>query len=385
MSAARASRAPRTSALVARRALLVVAAAAALTAVLAGLARLGVGIGWGPGLAPQHGPLFVVGVFGTVIALERAVALDAAWGYLGPIAGAACAGLLLTHTSGAPWLAVGSALATVAVDAALVRRQPALHTWLMLLGAALSLAAALAWALGRPVFVVAPAWLAFFVLTISAERLELSRLAPTPRWAKVAHALMSVGLSASALAALEWPWAARPLGVLMLGLGAWQLRFDLARRTLRQAGLPRFAALGVLGGAMWLVVGGALLVGLGLPAAGPTYDAALHVVLVGFVLSMVLAHAPIILPAVARIDVPFTPALYLPLAALHLGVALRALGDLSLQGDARRAGSVLNAVALALFALVVVVTRFRGGKSPAPLPPKRAASQHAPGNEHDKR
>lgn len=381
---------PRAPALFVRRGLLVVALAAALTAVLAGLARLGIVLAWGPAFATAHGPLFVVGVFGTVIALERAVALDAAWGYVAPVAGAACAGLLLTHTGGAPWLALVSALAMVAVDAALVRRQAALHTWLMLGGAVVLAAGGVAWAVGRPVFLVAPAWLAFFVLTISAERLELSRLAPTPRWAKATHATMSLALGVAALLALEWPPAVRALGATLVGLGAWQLRFDLARRTLRQPGLPRFAALGVLGGAMWLTLGGGLLVWFGLPAAGPLYDAALHTVLVGFVLSMVLAHAPIILPAVARLEVPFVRALYLPLAALHLGVALRALGDLTLEPTARRAGSVLTALALGLFALVVLATRaarrghIRATSAPARRQTSHVAARQTPGNTSNK-
>src|SRR5690606_6301974 len=57
-----------------RRGLLLVAAAAALTGVLAGLGRVGVALGWGPRFVLEHGPLLVLGTFATVIALERAVA-----------------------------------------------------------------------------------------------------------------------------------------------------------------------------------------------------------------------------------------------------------------------------------------------------------------------
>ena len=67
-----------------RRALLLVAAATALTAVLGGLARLGLMVAWGPRHAMAHGPLFVLGVFGTVISLERAVALGARWSLVAP-------------------------------------------------------------------------------------------------------------------------------------------------------------------------------------------------------------------------------------------------------------------------------------------------------------
>ena len=55
----------------------------------AGLARMG----WAfplpdPGLIAWHGPLMVAGFFGTVISLERAVALSARWAYAAPLAAA---------------------------------------------------------------------------------------------------------------------------------------------------------------------------------------------------------------------------------------------------------------------------------------------------------
>ena len=137
-------------------------------------------------------------------------------------------------------------------------------------------------------------------------------------------------------------------------IGLWQLRFDLARRTVRLPGLPRFAALGVLLGAAWLAVCGALVATREVPAAGPVYDAALHAVLVGYVLSMVFAHAPIILPAVARVRVPFHAVLYLPLATLHLGLALRVIGDLAGSAVLRSTGAGANAAALVLYALSVL-------------------------------
>ena len=89
---------------------------------------------------------------------------------------------------------------------------------------------------------------------------------------------------------------------MLIAIGAWELRFDLARRTVARPGLPRFAALGVLAGAAWLVVAGVLLVRHGLPPAGPMYDAVLHAVFVGFVLSMVFAHAPIMTKPASNAD-----------------------------------------------------------------------------------
>lgn len=346
--------------LVLRRGLLLVVATALLSGVFAGLARLGIVFAWGPAYALAHGPLLVLGAFSTVIALERAVALGRGWALVAPGIGAAAAVAMLAGAPWAPWAATASALALVALNAAIVRRQAAAFTWLMLLGSAALLLGDVVWALGRPVSQVVPAWLAFFVLTIVAERLELSRLAPTPRSASVALVVLASLLALFACAcALGHAPALRVLGVAMALVAAWQLRFNLARRMLRRPGLPRFAAMGVLLGAAWLLATGVLLASHELPPAGPLYDAALHGVFVGYVLSMVFAHAPIILPAVARIDVPFSSVLYAPLAVLHLGLAARVAGDLLGDFTLRQLGGVANALALGLFLLAVLYARLR--------------------------
>ncbi|TAK32975.1 MAG: hypothetical protein EPO40_01210 [Myxococcaceae bacterium] len=342
-----------------RRALLSVVAASALTGVLAGLGRLGVLVGWGPTYAFEHGPLLVLGTFGTVIALERAVALARPWGFLAPLLGAVGAVATLAGTSWSPWAATASALALVALNAAIVRRQAVAFTWLMLLGSAVLALGDAGWALGWPVSRAAPTWIGFFVLTIVAERLELSRLAPTPRWATLALVVLASLLALFSFAgALGVEPSMRALGLTMALTAAWQLRYDLARRTLRRPGLPRFAATGVLLGAGWLLLTGALLAWRGWVPAGPLYDAALHGVFVGYVLSMVFAHAPIIFPAVARVSVPFSPLYYLPLSVLHLGLAARMAGDLSGSASLRQSGGVANAVALGLFVLSLVGARY---------------------------
>jgi hypothetical protein len=349
-----------------RRGLLLAIAAAAAGAVWGGLARLGLALPGGGRLAGAHGALFVLGVFGSVVALERAVALGARWAYAAPALGVTAALALLAGAGGlAPGLALGSALGLAAINVALLARRADAATGLMLVGALLLVAGNAAHALGVAKTDLLPAWIAFFALTIAAERLELSRLAPTPAWAERLLVAFAGGLVlAVALALAGRGTAVRGAGLLLSLLGLWQLRFDLARRTLRAPGLPRFAATGVLAGAAWLVVGGLLLARSGLPPAGPHLDAALHALFVGFVLSMVFAHAPIILPAVARIELPFHPLLYLPLALLHLGLVARVAGDLAGDGPLRRAGGIANAAALALFFAAALAARaLRGGRS----------------------
>lgn len=353
--------------LVLRRALLLVGAVAAVTAVLAGLARLGTNVAWGPAHAGAHGLLFV-GVFRVVIPLERAVALGHRAALVVPALGAAALVGTLLGVADAAWLAVLGALGLVILNVWIVRRTSAAFTWLMLLGSLSLVTADLMLALGAATFEVVPGWIAFLVLTIAAERLELSRLTPTPEWAADLHVVLAVAVAVLAAAGALWPEAWRALGVVLASLAAWQLRFDVARWTVRQRGLPRYVATGVLGGAAWLLVGGALLSAHGLPPAGPIYDAILHAGLVGYVLSMVMAHAPLILPAVAKIRLPPSRLFYLPLGTLWLGLAVRLAGDLSGRPELRLGGSILDAVALALLPAAVFVSRTTYGHA-APLVP----------------
>lgn len=349
-----------------RRALLAGAALALVAGLAAGLARLG----WlplaPPSLGALHGPLMVTAFLGTLIPLERAVALDRPWGYAAP-ALSALGGLALL--AGLPQ-AVGGGLLTgggvglVAIFVALWRREPAPYMAVLTVAAALYAGTNLAWLRGAAVPQVAWAWAVFLVLTIAGERLELARVRRPPAWSQ--HLLLVlVGLLLVALGLLAWrPQAgALALGGTLALVAGWLLRFDVAVRTVRGRGLPRFVAACLLTGYAWLAVGGLLLAVHGPQVAGPRYDAQLHAVLVGFVFSMILGHAPVILPAVLRVAVPFHPASWLPLLALHLSLALRVGGDLLAWPAGRAGGGLLNVVALASFAIVTVGSALRAGRT----------------------
>ena len=86
----------------------------------------------------------------------------------------------------------------------------------------------------------------------------------------------------------------------------------------------------LLSGYGWLVVAGLVWLVGGAATSGPAYDAVIHAVLLGFTLSMIMAHAPVILPAVLRRPLPYRPIMYLPVALLHASLVLRILfGDAS--------------------------------------------------------
>ena len=149
---------------------------ALLTALWGGLVRLG----WGlpllrPTLPVVHGPLMVCGFLGTLIGVERAVALGIFWPYAAPFCTAVGALCLLVGWPAPPFMLLGS-LGLVAIFAVIVRQQLAMATVIMTLGALLWVVGNGFWLAGRPLTYVVPWWSGFLVLTITGERLELSRI-----------------------------------------------------------------------------------------------------------------------------------------------------------------------------------------------------------------
>jgi len=152
----------------------------------------------------------------------------------------------------APLLITLGSLGLVAIFSLIVRRQPALHTIAMGIGALAWFFGNILWLAGAPVHAVAAWWAGFLLLTIAGERLELARLArltPGSRAAFLAIAgLFLLGLAAATIAART---GMRLAGAAMMTLAFWLLRYDSARHTVRQAGLSRFIAASLLSGYGW--------------------------------------------------------------------------------------------------------------------------------------
>ena len=149
--------------------------------------------------------------------------------------------------------------------------------------------------------------------------------------------------------------------VTLLALAIWLLKQDIARRTVHQQGLTRFIAVCLLSGYVWLGIGALILLSAGgtVPNSA-AYGAGLHAILLGFVFAMVFGHAPIIFPAILGVRLPYHRLFYLPLAVLHLSLVLRVAGTLLSEEQMRSIGGALNAAALALFVLGMVVSVARG-------------------------
>ena len=356
-----------------RAPLMILAALALLAGLWAGLIRLGWQL---PSLAlqlpAQHGPLMVSGFLGTLISLERAVALSQNQNgrrlyYLSPLlAGLGAVTLFLTLPTAVPrGLSTLGALGLVLIFVIIYRLQPTIDHGVMSMGAFLWLVGNGLWLIGKPVFQVVPWWAGFLILTIAGERLELARVLLLKQTARNSFlAIIGLFLAGLLVSLISLDFGIRLAGIALLGLGYWLLRFDIARRTIRQKGLTRYIAACLLPGYVWLIVGGLFwLTYSGQYVAGPVYDALLHTIFLGFVFSMIFGHAPVIIPAVLGIKVPYTPLFYTHLVLLHISLVLRVVGDWLLWLPLRRWGGLLNEVAILGFLLITAVAVRRGKKN----------------------
>lgn len=316
--------------------------------------------------AGLHGPLMVCGFFGVVIALERAVALSRLWAYLGPLA--AGLGTILALAGALQWAAwfyVLGGLVLLAASLDVFRRQAALFTLTLVLGALAWVVGSVLWATGMAVYQVVPWWMAFLILTIAGERLELSRfMSPSPTATRVFAGILGTFLIG--LIAAHTRWGISLLAAAILALSIWLVKQDIARRTVRTQGLTRFVAVCLLSGYVWLAVGAAVLLWAGgLVPGTPAYDAAMHAIMLGFVFAMVFGHAPIIFPAVLRVPVPYHAWFYGPLALLHISLLVRLAGDAAGQIELTRLGGALNALALVAFIGSIVTAVLCGNPAPS--------------------
>ena len=357
-----------------------------MLALLAGLWSGLLRLGWSlnslrPTLAMMHGPLMVCGFLGTLISLERAVALGRPWAYAAPIL-TGLGGVLLIAGVGTwqgPLLITAGSLVLIAIFVAVLRIQLQSFAVVMALGAVAWLAGNVLWLLGAPVYRVVGWWLGFLVLTIAGERLELSRmLFHAPRVQGFFLGLVGLLCAGLIVASLTPGPGRRLVGASLILLALWLLRYDVARHTVRQSGLTRFIAVCLLSGYAWLIAGGLLMLIYGGVPAGPVYDAMLHAVFVGFVFSMIFGHAPIIFPSVLGVPVAYRPLFYGHLALLHLSLVLRAAGDLGALLALRRWGGLLNAVAIVLFLMVTVYSVITSRADSDMDPPGN--NEHCPGN-----
>jgi hypothetical protein len=341
--------------------LLVLAILSLLAALWAGLMRLG----WHlpaltPSLAMLHGPLMISGFLGTLITLERAVAMKRKWMYVPPLL-SGLGWLIATIFPKLPFGMILLALASlggVAILTEIIRREFALHTVTMFLGMFAWLTGNILWIFGWQIYQVVFLWMAFLVLTIVGERLELSRvLHPSAMQQILFSVIIATFITGIMTALFNLQLGTRLSGLGLLLFPLWSLRNDIAWRNIRhKLPLTRYIAWCLVLGFLWLGISGGLSLGFGAQVAGPRYDAMLHTVFIGFVISMIFGHAPIIFPAILGIPINFQPVFYIHLGLLHISLLLRVVADYANLFTLRMWGGLLNEAAILLFIAITILS-----------------------------
>jgi len=337
---------------------------AMIVGIYCGIIRIGQPLPSGPYLPVAHHGVLMAGSFlGTLICLERVATFPdkKAWIFVIFMAlslplfianqgryGVLC---LLTGSAGYCWITISN-----------YRKYRLKGDLIMAIGATFQLMAYAVFLFSFSYPRAFAAWMLFLVLTITGERLNLTRFLPV---SKKAFYEIYFWIGLLLVSSFLYHLGSKVVvGASMIGLASWLLRHDLIRVNLKREGHYRFLGLALLLAYLWLAVTGVLsMLEMGNPYL---YDAVLHSFFVGFVLSMILAHAPIIFPGLLNINTtPFHPVLYLWLAGLHIGLIIRIYGDMTENFELRKLGGIYNGVFFLVYLLTILwfIVKFKRSKS----------------------
>lgn len=312
-------------------------------------------IGWRlpvSNVAAQHGSLMVNSFLASLIFLERAVSFRNRWILFIPFLNAlsAVAFAFNLTAAGQMCLIIGSIGFTGIILYFIFRFREAYY-FVFLTGAFCLLAGNII--LYKTNFYpgVVVWWMGFLLFTIVGERLELSRFLPLSDFKKM---LLWICLSAVLLSVI-WPFHMKGtifLAVAFALTATWLLRYDMAKHSIRLKGQHRYSGLLLITGYFWLLITSGFLIFENRLAFG--YDAVLHSFFIGFVFSMIFSHAPIILPAVAKLHIKiYRPFLYVWFILLQVTLAVRVIADCVEDVTCRKLAGLSNGVVILLFFISV--------------------------------
>lgn len=322
-----------------------------IIAIWSGWIRIGINLPV-TAVAAQHGSLMINGFLASLIFLERAVTFKNKWILLLPFINATslfavAAGWLQT----AHLINIACSFGFMLMCALFIYKYKELYYYVFFAGAFCLLtgnillfrtelyAAATIW------------WMQFLLFTIVAERLELSRFLPLPSSKRV---LLMVILSVVLLTAFI-PFHLQGNIAFAFALSAtalWLMKYDMAFKSIKTKGQHRYSGSLLITGYVWLIITSVLLVIEKTLSFG--YDAVLHSFFIGFVFSMIFSHAPIILPAVAKLPIKiYRPVLYTGFFVLQLSLIARIIADITEQIELRKWAGMINGIAILLFFVTI--------------------------------
>jgi hypothetical protein len=312
--------------------------------LLSGLSRIGWNIGSFPGTS-SHGALMVGSFLGTLISLEKIIPLKKKWLYLIPGINASSILLFLINQSrAATAILTATSLSLSIVFGFYFLRHRSTVYLMMLVGA-------VCWLIGN-IFLFTdsfyplafPWWVAFILLIIVAERIELMKLLPVSGNQKAYLAAFLVAFIVGILFSFHG-WGSILCGSSLMLISIWLLRHDVISVNMKKTKLPKFVATALLIGYVALFLTGFFFIALS--DQWLTYDAIVHTFFIGFTFSMIFAHGPIILPGVLGISkTPFGRILYVWLFVLHASWIMRTFADVAIDLEIRKFSGLISAAAI---------------------------------------
>lgn len=327
--------------------LLPLAILSALTGIVTGLHRIG-WFGFAANTAGEHGAIMVGCFMGTFISLERAVALKNRYALLVPMLSA---GSLFAFLSGFRevayvWLIISS-LGLIGITFYFQNR-------LSTTGFVIAFTGAVCWFLGNVMLllwkmypVAVSWWMAFLLFTIVSSRLKSSLIPVGDKFTSISLFLV-LGLFTIGLLMPFHGIGRYVMGAGLVCTAIWLVVFDSARESVKKEELNRYSGLLMLTGFVWLFATG-ILMGWG-ELYGPLYDTALHSFFIGFLLSVVMAHGPLILPTILALSLkPFHRVLYIWFILLQSSLMVRIGANFLIMFELRKWAGVLNGIAILAF------------------------------------
>lgn len=350
-----------------------------LTGIFSGWFR----IGWNLPIAlpsGEHGALMVGSFLGTLICIERSVSYPNKTALLVPAINALSIIFFLLNMPKTAYmfLVLGGAGLTGIYYMVYVKHKGK-HLLIMMVGAMCYLTGS-AVLFGTSFYPSAIMWwMAFLFLTITGERLELSRFTLLKNTA-IKQSVLIILISLFIIS-IFLPFHSN-LGSLlsalsMIGAAVWLFKYDMARHSLKKPGQSFYSGLLLITGYIWLVLTG-LFFAFG-AYFGSFYDSSLHGFFLGFVFMMIFAHAPVILPAVLKLNVsPFGKSLYIWYGLLNVTLVFRVIIFIPELAPYKHWAGMLNGIAIiGFFVNMIILARLAKRKFKASEANSPQASRQA--------
>lgn len=318
-------------------------------------------IGWNMVVLPvtaHHGAVMVGGFLGTLIALEKVIPLKKKFLLLIPILNALS---IVFFFFSQPKISIyiliiSSACLSLVFLYYLLRHRNIIYL-LMSVGA-------LCWLTGnitlltRLFYPIAfPWWIAFILLIITAERLELMKFLPVSKAA--INLFLAILLCFLIGCTLSFHGIGSFIsGLALMGISSWLMRHDVISINMKKKDLPKFVGISLLCGYIALLLTG--IFAFSLSDQWLTYDAIVHTFFLGFAFSMIFAHGPIILPGILGISItPFSKILYGWLFILQTSWIIRIFADVMVELNIRKISGLLSTIAILGYFITLVILTVR--------------------------